>query len=148
MKLRDYIEAGAQKAGTLTALGKMLDLTQPQISTIKAEKKPLPDKQLVQLAAYLGVPEADLIRANNLAMGKNVEFWEQWGKVAAMACFALVTSFVTPSPAQAAPLTQSEDNVICIMFNIVLLSVPSKQPLYFTTPVMARLGNRLTSVTR
>lgn len=105
MQLRDYIEAGAKKAGTLTALGKMLDLTQPQISTIKAEKKPLPDKQLVQLAEYLGIPEKELIRANNIAMGKNVDFWQQWGRAAALASFALVTFFVTTYPEQSHAMT-------------------------------------------
>lgn len=114
MQLRDYIEAGAKKAGTLTALGKMLDLTQPQISTIKAEKKPLPDKQLVQLAEYLGVPEAELIRANNLAMGKNVDFWQRWGRAAALASFAFVTNFVTTQPAEANQINELDSTLpIC-----------------------------------
>ncbi len=104
MTLRDYIEAGAKKAGSLTALGKMLDLTQPQISTIKAEKKPLPDKQLAQLAEYIDVPAIELIRANNIAMGKHVDFWTTWGKVASICALSVVTFFATPSPAEAAPI--------------------------------------------
>lgn len=117
MELRDYIAAGEAKAGSLTALGKLLDMSQPTISGVKSHKRALTDKQLVQLANYINVSVDELIRANNLALGKNVEFWEQWGKVAAMAYFALVTNFVTPSPAQAAPLTQSGNDVICIMLN-------------------------------
>lgn len=135
MELRDYIAAGEAKAGSLTALGKLLDMSQPTISGVKGHKRALTDKQLVQLANYINVSIDELIRANNLALGKNVEFWEQWGKVAAMACFALVTNFVTPSPAQAATLTQTEDNAICIMLNrLIQRLVKIKRQLFRPRP--------------
>jgi hypothetical protein len=112
MELRDYIIKGSEKAGSLTALGKMLDLTQPQISTIKAHKKPLPDKALVTLAEYLSVPERDLIAANNIAMGKHVEFWRPFATHAKAASIALavmtVTFFVTPTTAEARPYSEAE----------------------------------------
>lgn len=106
MELKDYIDMAAKKAGNLTALGKMLDLSQPNISNIRAHRKALPDKQLVQLAEYLEIPEIELIRANNIAMGKHVDFWTTWGKAAGICAFSLVTFFVTPSPAEAAPIQE------------------------------------------
>lgn len=122
MELRDYIEMGAKKAGSLTALAKMLDLTQPQISTIKAHGRPLPDMQLVQLAAYIGVSEKELIAANNIAMGKHTDFWRpfvQHAQAASIAlALALVTIFVTPEKAEAAPLlasSQNQNGILCIM---------------------------------
>ena len=42
MELCDYIEIGSEKAGSLTALGKMLDLSQPNMSSVKANKRALP----------------------------------------------------------------------------------------------------------
>lgn len=116
MELRDYINMGSQKAGSLTALGKMLDLTQPQISTIKAQKKPLPDKSLVTLAEYLGVAEKELIAANNIAMGKNVDFWRPFVEHAKAASIALAFStasfFVSPTPANAEQIKDSPQTTL------------------------------------
>lgn len=119
MELREYIDMGAQKAGTLTKLGNLLGLTQPQISTIKSHKKPLPDTALVKLAEYINVPERELIAANNIAMGKHVDFWRpfvQHAKAASIALvFSLVTNFVTPSPAEAAQTQHMRSERLCIM---------------------------------
>lgn len=119
MELRDYIDMGAQKAGTLTKLGNLLGLTQPQISTIKGHKKPLPDTALVKLAEYINVPERELIAANNIAMGKHVDFWRpfvQHARAASIALtFSLVTTFVTPSPAEAATNQNMPSERLCIM---------------------------------
>ena len=116
MELRDYIEMGATKAGSLTALGKMLDLTQPQISTIKAHGRPIPDKQLIQLAEFINVTEKELIAANNIAMGKHVEFWTtfvQHAKAASIVlALSLVTNFVTPSPANAGQMDEASGDVL------------------------------------
>lgn len=111
MELRDYLELGRKKAGTLTALGNLLGLTQPQISTIKAHRKPLPDTALVRLAEFIDVPERELIAANNIAMGKHVDFWRPFvehARAASLAmALAVVTIFVTPISAEARQMENS-----------------------------------------
>lgn len=126
MELRDYIDMGAKKAGSLTALAKMLEMSQPTISGVRAHKRPLPDMQLIQLAEYLGVNERELIAANNIAMGKHVEFWRPFvmrtahtvRHAAVMAGLAIVTNFVTPAPAEASngeACEQTSTRTFCIM---------------------------------
>lgn len=117
MELRDYIEEGAKKAGSLTALGKLLDLSQPNISNSKAHKKPLPAKAIVQLADYIGADLKALIAANELVTEKDEKkraFWEPFihhAKAAGIAlAVGLITSFVTPSPAQASDITVSQSD--------------------------------------
>lgn len=110
MELRDYIELGSTKAGSLTALSKLLDLTQPQLSTMKAHGRPMPDKQIVLLSELIDVPVTELIRANNIAMGKHVDFWTTWGKAASIAALGIVTTFVTPSPVQAHQTEASQNH--------------------------------------
>ena len=118
MDLRDYVELGAKKAGSLTLLGAHLGLSQPQMSDIRAHKRPLNDRALVMLAEYIAVPERELIRANNIAMGKNLDFWNQYGKAASVAlAIGLVTNFVTPTPAQAASNITQAAKRICIMLS-------------------------------
>ena len=71
MLLRDYIDQGAIKAGSLTALGKMLDMSQPNLSHAKAMKKALPAKAVVQLAEFINADLKAVIAANELATEKD-----------------------------------------------------------------------------
>lgn len=78
MELRDYIEQGAKKAGSLTALGNMLDMSQPTISGAKAHKRPLTAMAVVKLAHFLNADLEALLAANELVTEKNEEkrtFW-------------------------------------------------------------------------
>lgn len=134
MELREYIAAGEAKAGSLTALGKMLDMSQPTISGVKSHKRGLTDKQLVQLANYINVSIEEMIRANNLAMGKNVDFWQHWGRAAALASFAFVTNFVTAPPAEANQINELDStlpicNVHYVKYFIRQLSAKTKGQL-------------------
>ena len=121
MELRDYIEIGSEKAGSLTALGKKLDLSQPNMSHAKAMKKALPIDAAMKLADYIGADLRSVIAANELVTEKKEEkknYWMQFVKSANAAIMIVtlgVTNFVTPSPAEAAPLTQTMRQIICIM---------------------------------
>mgnify|MGYP000859937224 CR=1 FL=1 len=123
MELRDYIEIGSEKAGSLTALGKKLDLSQPNMSHAKAMKKALPIDAAMKLADYIGADLRSVIAANELVTEKKEEkknYWMQFVKSANAAIMIVtlgVTNFVTPSPAEAAPLTQTMRQIICIMLN-------------------------------
>lgn len=106
MQLRDYIEEGAKKAGSLTALGRQLGISQPDMSNAKAMKKPLPVKAIVQMADYIGADLKAVIAANELVTEKDEAkraFWSPFVEHAKAASFAavlaLVTNFATPSPA-------------------------------------------------
>lgn len=122
MELRDYIEQGAKKAGSLTELGKMLDMSQPFISKAKAHTRPLPAKAVVQLAEFIEADLRAVIAANELVTEKDEKkraFWHPFvnhAKAASIAlAFSLITNFVTPSPAEAAPLRYDAkiDFVLC-----------------------------------
>jgi hypothetical protein len=78
MELRNYIELGAEKAGNLTALGKMLDMSQPTISSAKAHKRPMPIDAVVKLADYIGADLKTLIAANELVTEKKEEKRAYW----------------------------------------------------------------------
>ena len=113
MELRDLLELGAKKAGSLTALGKILDVSQPNMSHAKAHKARLPADAVVRLSDYLGIELRIVMAANELATEKKEEkrrFWSPFVEHARAATFAIavtsacVTSFVSPTPAEAAPL--------------------------------------------
>jgi hypothetical protein len=78
MELRNYIELGAEKAGSLTALGKMLDMSQPTISSAKAHKRPMPIDAVVKLADYIDADLKALIAANELVTEKKEEKRAYW----------------------------------------------------------------------
>lgn len=108
MQLKDYIEEGAKKAGSLTALGLMLGMSQPHISACKGHRRPLTVKAAVQLADYIGADLKAVIAANELVTEKDEAkraFWFPFverAKAAGIALgLAIVTNFVTPSPAEA-----------------------------------------------
>lgn len=81
MELRDYIEAGAKKAGSLTALGKFLDISQPTISGVKAHKRGLPIDLCIKLADFIEADRIAVISANELATEKKEEKREFWSRL-------------------------------------------------------------------
>ena len=101
MELRDYIKIGSEKAGSLTALGKMLDLSQPNMSHAKAMKKALPIDAAIKLADYIGADLRSVIAANELVTEKKEEkknYWMQFVKSANAAIMIValtVTTFMT-----------------------------------------------------
>ncbi len=122
MELRDLLELGAKKAGSLTALGKILDMSQPRMSHCKAHKERLPSDAVVRLSDYLGIDLKVVMAANELATEKKEEkrrFWspfvEHARAAAVLVAVASVTNFVTPTPAEAAPILDSAPSrfVLC-----------------------------------
>lgn len=116
MEMRDYLEIGAKKAGSLTNLGKLLDLSQPFMSRVKSGEKGLPIDAAVKLADYIGADLRSVVAENELITEKKPEkraFWSPFVEhakaavLAVCALFFVVTSFLTPSPAQAMPSLES-----------------------------------------
>jgi hypothetical protein len=109
MELRDYLEIGAKKAGSLTALGLMFGMSQPSISTVKAHKRALPLDAVIKLADFIDADLKAVIAANELTTEKKEKkraFWQQLTEHARAASlvFVLATSvnfLLTPYPAEA-----------------------------------------------
>jgi len=122
MQLNELIEKGAEKAGSIAALGRQLDLSREAVAHARAHKRPLPIDAAVRLADYIGEDLRKVIAANELATEKKEEkraFWSPFVQTAKAASVALaitgVTFFVTPNEAQAAPLLNQDAKPICIM---------------------------------
>ncbi|MBS1197476.1 MAG: hypothetical protein H6R18_1261 [Proteobacteria bacterium] len=125
MELRDCIESGIKRKTTVTALATYLGVNPNSISDAKAHRRGLPNDACVKLARLIGAEPLDVIAASELATEKKTEKREFWlsfvnpAKTARVAGYALiltcVTSFVTPSPAEAAPLHNMtmEQFVLC-----------------------------------
>lgn len=97
MLMRDYIEQGAKKAGSLTALGMMLGLSQPRMSHVKAGKEKLPAQAMVQLADYVEADLKAVIAANELVTEKDEvkrAFWSPFVQHAKAAGYVLATSLI------------------------------------------------------
>ena len=84
MMMKNYIEEGAKKAGSLTALGRILGISQPDMSNAKAMKKPIPAKAVVQLAEYIKADLKLVIAANELVTEKDEEKRQFWSHLLAV----------------------------------------------------------------
>lgn len=131
---------------TDTELANLLECSTAQISQYRTKKRTMDDYTASRVADLLGLDPMALIAQANAEREKNEEKREYWKRKAecflnrgAYACsiavIALVTNFVTPSPAQAAPLTQSGNDVICIMLNrLIQRLVKIKRQLFRPRP--------------
>lgn len=85
MELRDYIEEAAAKAGSVSALARMLGMNQPDVSNAKAMKKRLPAKAIVEISDYIGADLKAVIAANELVTEKDEEKRNFWSHLLASA---------------------------------------------------------------
>lgn len=83
MELRDYIEAGATKAGSVAALARMLGIVQQPMNEAKHHRRPLPLDAAVKLADYIDADRMEVIAANELATEKKPEKREFWSHLIA-----------------------------------------------------------------
>lgn len=124
MELREYIEAGIKKAGTGRELARILDMGSTELADAKGHRRGLPNHAICKLADYLGLPERPITAASELVTEKKEEkraYWRPFVEHARAATVALlmslliVTNFVTPTPAEAAPAlkVQPEHFVLC-----------------------------------
>lgn len=81
MTLSDYIEAGATKAGSLSALARLLCVNQPDISKAKNRSGRIPLETAIKLADYIDADRIAVISANELATEKKEEKREFWNSL-------------------------------------------------------------------
>lgn len=120
MDFKEMIEAGAKKAGTARKLSDLICVTENNISSAKSPGRGLPDKACVKLAQLLEIDALKVIAARNEWTAKteeDKEFWHPLANAAAIAgiSVAIVTSFLMPSPAQAAQDKGLAAPTLCIM---------------------------------
>lgn len=121
MKLCDYIEIGAKKAGSVAELGRYLGLTREATTQAKSHKRPLPADAVMKLADYIGEDLRKVIAANELVTEKKEEKIRYWNLVmqrasGAMAMVLLaVTLIVSPTPPEASngKASIAEEFVLC-----------------------------------
>lgn len=110
MELREMIEAGVAKAGgNVAELARAIGSSRETVSRTKSHKQPLTLEACARLAQYIEIQAIEVIAANRRATAtkeEDREFWKIFGKAASICALSLVTFFVTPSPAEAAPVQE------------------------------------------
>lgn len=113
MNFKEMLQKAIEKKGTVRELAKCLDVAEQSISNAKSGIRGLPDTSCVKLAQILGIEWKIVIAARNEWTAKTDEereFWHPLANAAGLAAIsvAFVTSFVLPSPAEAAPVLSLE----------------------------------------
>lgn len=83
MELKDYIEEGATKAGSVAALGRELGLEREVVSKAKSHRLHMPVDACIKLADYIGADRIAVISANELATERKPEKREFWSHLLA-----------------------------------------------------------------
>ena len=121
MKMKNYIEIGATKAGGNKPLAKILGQSEVALCEAKSGKRGLNDAICIKLADYIEVDRIEIIAASNLVTEKDEErrkiFESCFSRAASFtiaAIFIAVISIMTPSPANARQATNTAP-ILCIM---------------------------------
>lgn len=119
MTLKEFIDAASKIAGDQKRLAEKLGVTPQDITSAKAERRGLPNDACVKLAQITGANPLDVIAASELATEKKPEkraFWMAYQARAAGVALAFgITTFTTPTPAEAAPMLNSAYDIVFIM---------------------------------
>lgn len=132
MQLRDYIEEGVAKTGSITGLAAHLGVTANSLTDAKRNQRGLPNHAVYKLAKLTGHTTDSVMAASELTTEKKESNRKFWNSVisharaaAILGAVGLVTNFVTPSPAQAAPVLSTTEYTICIMLSRTLKQIIS-----------------------
>ncbi|MBR7780235.1 helix-turn-helix domain-containing protein [Undibacterium rugosum] len=110
-----------------SGLAKLLNITQPAISQYKAGKRVMDDETCLAIALQLDINPMEVIGAaciDRAEKSGQKSLWEVFmtrtanvksAGVSAALVFAIVSIFLTPSPANAAPILKAENCSIYIM---------------------------------
>ena len=111
MELKELIERAEKAAGSQKALGLIINQSPSAIRSSKAGIGGLPAYACVQIAKLIGVPEITVIAASELITEKKPErraiFLPFVNRAASVLIGALVIFNMSPTPANAAPVTNS-----------------------------------------
>jgi len=127
--LTKIIENAAEQEGGKALLALKLDVSRTNISDVLAGKRALPIEACLKLKELTGADLERLIVENEAITAKKPEKVAylkkklvEFESMAACLILACVTSVVTPTPSQAAPLSQVVDSTLYIMSNMIARS--------------------------
>jgi hypothetical protein len=123
--LNEIIKLASVKVGGIQALEEQLGLPKKTLSMV-GKTRGLPDIAQAKLEDLMELPQGSLRNASAIITEKkpeNVEYLKKklhdLQRIAAMIILGSVISFVTPTPSEAAPLTQITDSTLYIMSNAI-----------------------------
>ena len=112
MEMKNFIEQAERKAGKQVELAKTLGVTAGYLRAVKAGKKGFSTDMCIVLADYIGADRLEVIAASNLVTEKDErkrKIFESCFSTAASltitAVFVALITIMTPSPANASPVT-------------------------------------------
>jgi hypothetical protein len=120
MSYGEILEKAVKKAGTQRELGTIINQHENAISEARKGKRGLPDTACLKLAQFMEIDFGKVIAARNEWTAKSEEerkIWLPLVRAAGIAALSIgvVTSFLTPSPAEAAPHKGIPSSPMCIM---------------------------------
>lgn len=126
MELRDYIEEGKLKFGTLDALAHELGMPRPNLSDAKAHRRGIPAYGIAKLSEILDIDPQVITAASELVTERNEAKRAYWlpfvtnpAELARHAIYALTLGFAvnaaTPTPSEAAQNNNLRPGTVCIM---------------------------------
>lgn len=118
-KLTEIIEKAADQLGSKKALAEHLEIHPNDLSAVLAGKRGLKPIAQDKLEVLMKLPKGSMRDASEaITDKKHKDYWlKKLEALAACLVLASVTNFVTPSPAQAAPMLQVTDLTLYIMSN-------------------------------
>ena len=125
MELKDYILQGIDQIGGVKQLADYLGVNPNSVTNAKSHQRGIPNDAAFKLATLLCVDVKGIIAASELATERKEAkraFWlpfvknSEFRRIASYALIlGIVTNFVTPNTAEAAPLLISASSILCIM---------------------------------
>ena len=108
------LEKGVKSKGTARELAKAIGVSEQHLSAAKSGKRGIPEKSCALLAQVLDLELGVVVAAKELWLAKSEEdkeFWLPFARAAGFAgiCAAIVTLYVSPTPANAGVVQVSDD---------------------------------------
>ncbi len=124
MNFSDYIKKGEKKAGSQVELAKILGQVDSSVRAALAGKRGLPTAICIKLADYIDEDRVSVIASSDLVTEKREDRKEilrkcikNIEKATAMGLIIATTTILTPSPAEARSMENTDPNRMYIMLN-------------------------------
>lgn len=126
MELRDYIEIGIKKFGSVQALADAIGLDRSSLSLAKSHKRGIPAYGIAKLSEVLAIDPKIITAASELVTERNEAKRAYWlpfvtnaPNMTQLAKFALILTVVgsiaSPTPSEAAQNKEVTQEAFCIM---------------------------------
>jgi len=134
--LTKLLKESSEKKGGDKELAASLGVSRTTISDVRGQRRGLPLEACYKLAEMTGADLARVIAASEAITAKKpeeVKFWKkkliELERLAACVAVATVANFVTPSPAQAAPVLKQAPE-LCILCQMLRRAIKKARGLF------------------